>query len=141
MTDTQKAAALNLPSRSKFELSGLTTNFNTFGTIYKQTTAAHRTCLNFAVKESCLCLNEKAPPFNRCTARICDAGSGQPSHCHPDLSPTHQYRLGRGRYRLLGERSTGQSLLFTSSQSRRWRELPDPGLELSLLGWTHDRGD
>ena len=26
-------------SRSKFELSALTTNFNTFGTIYKQTTA------------------------------------------------------------------------------------------------------
>src|ERR1700732_4020621 len=35
-------------SRSKFELSALTTNFNTFGTIYKQTTGAHRTSLNFA---------------------------------------------------------------------------------------------
>jgi hypothetical protein len=39
MNDAQKAAALNLPSRSKFELSALTTNFNTFGTIYKETTA------------------------------------------------------------------------------------------------------
>jgi hypothetical protein len=47
----EKAAALSLPSRSRFELSALTTNFNTFGTTYKQTTAGHWTCLNSPVKK------------------------------------------------------------------------------------------